>query len=56
MQGFRTLSVFFDRPDEIEWADSIEVKAGNSSLGDVIFASVVDMALVAIINIDSQFN
>jgi hypothetical protein len=36
MQGFRSLSVLFDGPNELEWIDFIEVEVGKSSLWDMV--------------------
>jgi len=55
MQGFRSLSVLFDGPNELEWIDFIEVEVGKSSLWDMVFLQIVNVALMGPINIDSQF-
>jgi hypothetical protein len=47
--------MLFDGPDELEWIDLIEVEAGKSSLGYVIFSVIVGMTFESAINIDPQF-
>jgi hypothetical protein len=47
--------VHFDGPDELEWVDLIEVEAGKSSLGYVIFSVIVGVTFESAININPQF-
>ncbi len=47
--------MLFDGPNELEWIDFIEVEVGKSSLWDMVFLQIVNVALMGPINIDSQF-
>jgi hypothetical protein len=43
--------VFFDRPNEIEWINGVEVEAQKSNLWDMIFVVVVGMALISLVDV-----
>jgi hypothetical protein len=47
--------VLFDCPDELEWVNTIEIQARESSFGDVVLLHVMDMASISPIDVDPQF-
>jgi len=47
--------VLFHSFDEIEWIDPSEVEARESRFGNVVFVFVMDVALVALILVDSKY-